>query len=101
MGYGYGYGYGYGDGDGYRYGYGYHRRTWNGCPPGWTVRAETAHPTKAWTVVAGTPGMDAHPGTRFRVETVHPTDLEGEAAAKLLAKDGAADCGQHREAAGG
>ena len=47
------------------------------------------------------PGMDAHPGTRFRVETVHPTDLEGEAAAKLLAKDSAADCGQHREAAGG
>jgi len=31
-------GYGYGDGDGYRYGYGYHRRTWNGCPPGWTVQ---------------------------------------------------------------
>jgi len=70
-------------------------------PRGGRFRAETAHPTKARAVVAGTPGMDAHPGTRFRVETVHPTDLEGEAAAKLLAKDGAADCGQHREAAGG
>jgi hypothetical protein len=32
-------------------------------------------------VVAGTPGMDAHPVTRYRAETAHLTVLEGEQAA--------------------
>ena len=39
-------------------------------------------------VVAGTPGMDAHPVTRYRAETAHPTDLEDKAGRDLnLLKD--------------
>jgi hypothetical protein len=40
-------------------------------------------------VVAGTPGMDAHPVKRYRVEDARPTDLEGEAGGELtyLLKD--------------
>ena len=29
---------------GYAYGYGYHYRTWNGCPPGWTVQGGNCAP---------------------------------------------------------
>src|SRR5262249_48219056 len=29
-----------------RYGYSYHRRTWNGCPPGWTVQGGNCAPYK-------------------------------------------------------
>ena len=29
---------------GYGYGYGYHYRTWNGCPPGWTVQGGNCAP---------------------------------------------------------
>jgi len=35
-------------------------------------------------VVAGTPGMDAHPVTRYRAETAHPTDGEGEAGGETV-----------------
>jgi hypothetical protein len=40
-------------------------------------------------VVAGTPGMDAHPVKRYRVEDARPTDLEGEAGGErtYLLKD--------------
>jgi hypothetical protein len=31
---------------GYGYGYGYHHRTWNGCPPGWTVQGGNCAPYK-------------------------------------------------------
>ena len=44
-GYGYGYGYHYyAPPPGYGYGYGYHYRTWNGCPPGWTVQGGNCAP---------------------------------------------------------
>ena len=48
-------------------------------------------------VVAGTPGIDAHPVRRYRVEGAHPTDGEGEARQRtyLLAKRrGATDRGE-------
>ena len=34
-------------------------------------------------VVAGTPGIDAHPVRRYRVEDARPTDGEGEAGRAL------------------
>jgi hypothetical protein len=44
-------------------------------PRGGRFRAETAHPTKVRGVEAGTPGMGAHPVTRYRVETAHRTEV--------------------------
>jgi hypothetical protein len=53
-------GYGGDDGYGYRHGYGYHRRTWNGCPPGWTVQGGNCAPYKGpggggWNTPNGCP----------------------------------------------
>jgi hypothetical protein len=71
---------------GYGYGYGYHHRTWNGCPPGWTVQGGNCAPYKGPGVEAGTPGMGAHPVTRYRVETAHRTEVTESA---LTAADAA------------
>src|SRR5262249_12089878 len=58
-----------------------------GVPRGGRFGVETAHLTKVRAVVAGTPGMDARPVTRYRVETAHPTDLEGEAGSATTKHD--------------
>ena len=45
--------------------------------------------------------VDARPVGRDRVETAHPTDMEGEAGRELTCeRRGAADRGEHRQAAG-
>jgi hypothetical protein len=60
-------------------------------------RAETARPTDGVAartgvaagtagVVAGTPGMDAHPVTRYRAETARATDGEGEIRRELTCR---------------
>ena len=46
---------------------------------GWKLRAPIDGAAVRTGAVAGIPGMDAHPVTRYRAETAHPTDLEGEA----------------------
>jgi hypothetical protein len=69
------------------YGYDGGWRTWNGCPPGYTVEAAAAHPIKAPAEAGGVPGTAARRATRCRAATARPIKVRSAARADGMATE--------------